>query len=96
MSYGLLFTLLIGLLIFGLMAAIFQNEVLDSLYSAMGAIVFSMYIVVDTQIMMGGVKGGRKAHRLAISPEEYIFAALNLYLDVVNLFLFMLRIFGGN
>lgn len=40
----------------------------------------------DTQIMMGGGK------QYALSPEEYIFAALNLYLDIVNLFLFTLGI----
>ena len=36
--------------------------------------------------MMGGGK------QYALSPEEYIFAALNLYLDIINLFLFILRI----
>ena len=40
----------------------------------------------DTQIMMGGGK------QYALSPEEYVFAALNLYLDIINLFLFILRI----
>ena len=44
------------------------------------------YLVYDTQIMMGGGK------QYALSPEEYIFAALNLYLDIINLFLFILRI----
>ena len=28
------------------------------------------------------------------SPEEYIFAALNIYLDVVNLFMYILMIVG--
>jgi len=46
------------------------------------------YLVVDTQLMLGG------HHRYALSPEEYIFAALNLYLDIVNMFLFILSIVG--
>lgn len=46
------------------------------------------YLVFDTQLMMGG------KHKYALSPEEYIFAALNLYLDIVNLFLFLLSIIG--
>ena len=87
---GALFALLCGLIMFGIMAAIFQSQVMDTLYAALGAILFSVYIVVDTQLIMGG------KHRLAISPEEYIFAALNLYLDVINLFLFLLRLFGNN
>ena len=30
----------------------------------------------------------------AFSPEEYIFAALNIYLDVINLFMYILMIVG--
>jgi hypothetical protein len=37
--------------------------------------------------------GGK--HKYSLSPEEYIFAALNLYLDIVNLFLFILTIVGA-
>ena len=58
-------------------------------YGSLGALVFSLYIVYDTQLMMGG------KHKYALSPEEYIFAALNLYLDIINLFLYLLAIFGG-
>lgn len=39
--------------------------------------------------MMGG------KHKYSISPEEYIFAALNLYLDIVNIFLYILTIIGA-
>ena len=37
------------------------------------------------------IVGGKK-HQL--SPEEYIFGAVQLYLDVVNIFLIVLSIFG--
>jgi len=37
--------------------------------------------------------GGK--HRYALSPEEYIFAALNLYLDIINMFLYILSFAGG-
>ncbi|XP_076337101.1 protein lifeguard 1-like isoform X2 [Tachypleus tridentatus] len=47
------------------------------------------YLVYDTQLMIGG------NHRYSISPEEYIFAALNLYLDIINLFLFILQIISS-
>jgi hypothetical protein len=40
--------------------------------------------------MMGG------GHRYALDPEEYIFASLNLYLDIINLFLFILQIIGNS
>lgn len=57
-------------------------------YGSIGALIFSLYIVYDTQLMMGG------KHKYALSPEEYIFAALNLYLDIINLFRYILLIVG--
>ena len=57
-------------------------------YGSLGALVFSLYIIYDTQMMMGG------KHKYSLSPEEYIFAALNLYLDFIQLFRFILMIVG--
>lgn len=45
-----------------------------------------MYLVFDTQLMVGG------RHKFSITPEEYIFAALTLYMDVITLFLYILEI----
>jgi FtsH-binding integral membrane protein len=88
MCSGGLFVFLIILLCFGFLCAIIQNHILNIFYASLGALVFSMYIVFDTQMMMGG------KHQYSLSPEEYIFAALNLYLDIINLFLFILSIIG--
>ena len=57
-------------------------------YGSLGALVFSLYIVYDTQLMMGG------SHKYSLDPEEYIFAALNLYIDFIQLFRFILLIVG--
>ena len=46
-----------------------------------GAVLFSAYIVYDVHMI---------ANRL--SPDEYIHASISLYLDIVNLFLHLLRI----
>ncbi|KAI0221512.1 Protein lifeguard 1 [Lamellibrachia satsuma] len=88
-SAGLFIALLI-LMIFGIMCAIIRNYYVNMVYACIGALIFAMYIVFDTQMMMGG------KHKYSISPEEYIFAALNLYLDIVNLFLFILSIIGSS
>ncbi|KAL1516997.1 hypothetical protein ABEB36_000820 [Hypothenemus hampei] len=85
---GTLLVLLVILLLFGIFYSLpfFHRNISDLLYGSLGALVFSFCLVYDIQIMMGG------NHKYALSPEEYIFAALNLYLDVINLFLFILRI----
>ncbi|KAI8425983.1 hypothetical protein MSG28_004967 [Choristoneura fumiferana] len=46
-------------------------------YTAVGVLIMCVYLVYDTQLMIGG------KHRYAISPEEYVFAALNIYLDII-------------
>jgi len=48
-----------------------------------GAIVFSLYIIYDVSTIMKKV-----------SPEEYVLAAATLYLDIINLFVKLLEIFG--
>ena len=31
---------------------------------------------------------------LTYGPDDYVFAALNIYVDIIQMFLFLLRIFG--
>lgn len=45
------------------------------------------FLAVDTQLLLGNKK-------LGLSPEEYVFAALNLYTDIINIFLFILSLVG--
>ena len=51
------------------------------------ALLFSMFLVYDTQRIMGGKK-------YSISPEEHVIAAVQLYVDVVYIFLAVLNLGG--
>ncbi|XP_067687208.1 protein lifeguard 1-like [Haliotis asinina] len=88
MMSGLLFVFMIVLLCLGLLCAIIRNKYLNLVYACLGALVFCAYLVFDTQLMLGG------KHQYSLSPEEYIFASLNLYLDIINMFLSILTIVG--
>lgn len=87
---SILFVALIVLLLFGMIAMIWNGPVVRLVYASLGALLFSIYLIYDTQMMLGG------NHKHSISPEEYIFAALSLYLDVVNIFLYILSIIGAS
>lgn len=63
-------------------------ESLNICYAAMGALLFSAYIVYDTQLIIGG----KHKHRFSI--DDYALAAISLYMDIIQLFLYLLRIFG--
>lgn len=82
-----LFGILIVLLIFGILCIFFQNRIMSIVYSSLGALVFCMYIIYDTQLIVGDKKR-------AFSPDDYIAAAITLYLDIINLFLMILQIIG--
>lgn len=43
---------------------------------------------MDVQLIVGG------KHRMSLDPEEYVFAALNIYLDIINIFIFILQLIG--
>mmetsp|Transcript_91905 Transcript_91905/g.297398 ORF Transcript_91905/g.297398 Transcript_91905/m.297398 type:complete len:265 (-) Transcript_91905:114-908(-) len=60
------------------------------LYDLCGVLLFTFYIVFDTQLIIGEWGG----HGLQFSVDDYVFAAMNLYLDIIQLFLHILRLFG--
>ncbi len=82
---GVLFTLLFCLLAASVLGLFFRASWYSVALSCGGALLFSAYIVCDVQLLMGG-------HKVALSPDEYVFASLNIYLDVINLFLYILRL----
>ncbi|KAI9743376.1 MAG: hypothetical protein M1818_003222 [Claussenomyces sp. TS43310] len=73
------------LIMFSFMVAFFPGgRTVELVYSGVAALLFSAYILVDTQLIM------RHYH-----VEEEIAAAISLYLDIINLFLAILRILNN-
>ena len=61
---------------------------MQKIYAGTGALLFGGYIVYDTQLIIGG------KHRNKFAIDDYVFAAINIYLDVINEFLYLLELFG--
>ncbi|XP_056276589.1 protein lifeguard 1 [Pseudoliparis swirei] len=81
--YGVLLILAVDLVMFGFFCTFFSSYIGEVAYGCLGALLYSMFLMVHCQLMMGMM-----SHRL--DPEEYINAALMIYLDVVLIFLFLL------
>ena len=77
---GLIVLMMMGLFTFFLPG-------LQLLYSGAGCLLFSFYLVYDTQLILGG-----KHKKYQFGVDDYVFAALNLYLDIINLFIYILSI----
>jgi FtsH-binding integral membrane protein len=62
----------------------FHNQTADLWIAAVGTVVMSGLLVFDTWRL-----------RNVYGPNDYVAAALNIFLDLLNLFLFILRLLGG-
>lgn len=91
-SWGsLLFMGLIGILIAGLVNMFLASSMLDLIISLVGVVVFVGLTAYDSQKikeMAAGVQDGESAGKVAV------LGALSLYLDFINLFIMLLRLFG--
>lgn len=76
-----------SLLLIALIPAAYASTA-SLLIAGLGAFLVSLYLMYDLQLIMGG----RSAE---LSPEEYILGAVILYIDIINLFQYMLILFGS-
>lgn len=80
-----MFTALFLLIFAGILEMFFYQYTFHVLISVFGAILMCCFIIYDTHLIMK-----------KLSPEEYILATINLYCDIMNLFLYILRILQGS
>ena len=90
----ILFMALIGLIIATIVNLFVRSSMFDMILSYIGVVIFVGLTAWDTQkikqmlLMADGMDEG--VQKIAL------MGALSLYLDFINLFLYLLRIFGGN
>ena len=90
----LLFMALLGIIIASVVNIFVASSSLDLILSYVGVLVFVGLTAYDTQkikqMCQAAPDAGESAQKLAL------IGALSLYLDFINLFLYLLRIFGNN
>jgi len=62
---------------------------LNVLFASIGAVLFVLIMLFDTSMIVGGSK-----MMFSIGMECYMIAALQLYLEVVNMFALLIVILG--
>lgn len=83
---------LIGIIIASLINYFLQSEMMDYVISVIGVLVFTGLTAYDVQKLKrvgAGIEYGTE-----VASKLVIMGALSLYMDFLNLFLFLLRIFG--
>lgn len=61
-----------------------------NIYLLIGVLIFSLYLVYDTQIIVGG-----EHKSFQFDMDDYVLAALVIYLDIINLFILLLQLLNG-
>lgn len=69
----------------GILAAIFHSMILEILCTVGGLFLFSLYLIYDIQLLVGNKE-------LMYTLDDYIIAAMNIYIDIMRIFLYILRI----
>lgn len=85
---GILFVS-ITIMFFSGLFGIWFGTWLRILYCCLGVLVYSIYLIFDTQLVMG--KFG-----LQFDIDDYIIAALNIYLDIIQIFIYILSILNDS
>jgi FtsH-binding integral membrane protein len=88
---GALYVATIILFIFGLVLIFIPGKTIMLIYASYVALLFSLYFIYDAQLMIMVGK-----HKNVITPEDCSLAALNLYLDLVRMSLFILISTGAS
>jgi len=88
---GLLFMALIGLLVAMVLNIFIGSSTVTFIISIVGVLLFTGLTAYDVQ----RIQGGAIAAQTGSMEKAAVIGALTLYLDFINLFLFMLRLLGG-
>ena len=81
------------MMITGLFIAIFAPK-MHYMFACVAVILFGFYLLYDTQLIISGTYGGHR--KFQIDEDSYIMATVILYLDIINMFLYILEILNQN
>jgi len=88
---GFLFMGMIGILVASLVNFWLGSSQFGFIVAVIGVIIFTVYTAYDVQ----KISYGDYAAALGSMEKASIFGAVHLYVDFINIFLFLLRIFGS-
>ena len=80
------------LFIFGMVVMVFaifmfwgSNSTLSTILCAVIVILYGLYLIYDTQLIMG-------KHKFKFNIDEYVFAAMVIYIDIIGIFVELMRL----
>ena len=87
MMGGFLLSFSLILIFLGIIGIFFRSYFYQMFLDSLGVLLMSLYLIYDTQLVIGQKKN-------FIEMDLYILGAMMIYLDIINLFLKILRLLG--
>jgi FtsH-binding integral membrane protein len=88
---GILFMGLVGLIVASVLNLFLHSSQVSWIISIVGVVLFTALTAYDVQ----RIQAGDLAAQTGSIEKAAVIGALRLYLDFINLVLFLLRLFGG-
>mmetsp|Transcript_24733 Transcript_24733/g.38508 ORF Transcript_24733/g.38508 Transcript_24733/m.38508 type:complete len:226 (-) Transcript_24733:55-732(-) len=60
-------------------------------YCVLGLFFYSLFLIIDTMLIVGG----KSMNGAKCALDDYVIGAMMLYLDIIMIFIYLLRIFGS-
>lgn len=86
---GVLLILAVDVVMFVFFCTFYSSHMASITYGCLGALVYSLFLMIDCQLMVGMMSD-------RVNPEEYVLAALMIYLDIMVIFLYLLGMSNSN
>jgi len=68
---------------------VFGSFGMNSVYAGIGCTIFTIFLAIDIKLITGG-------GRYELTEDDYVLGAIYIYLDIINIFLYVLQFLGGN
>lgn len=85
---GLIWMLALGSLFVGIVGIFFRGAFMHLLYALIGTVVAGLYLIYDIKAIMGN------HGYLKVDIDDYVRGALNLYIDIIRIFIKILEFLG--
>ena len=87
--FGPIFHVFFFITFMGILLGVICGFVSHLAYCCFGVVLFSFYLLWDVQMIIGG-----KNTKYKFDEDSHVLAAIVLYLDIINIFLYILEILG--
>lgn len=75
---GVLFVAVIILMVFGIVSIFVKGKIITLVYASLGALIFSVYLIYDTQLMVSNLFAKSLLYKLEL---QLLYSSIDLFLD---------------